>query len=133
SVCYAPILSMDFDATGAMRLCNHSHRAVANMRDGVSVINAWRGAAYEYYRKDFSNYVLDEKNCPHCVRQCEAGSGGHVFATEQFDRWANDDRHPKYPKRLIFRLNSTCNLACVMCDGQTSSRIRKERDGLPPT
>lgn len=132
SVCYAPFLSMDFDATGAIRLCNHSHTEVANVKDGVSVLEAWRGATYEAYRKDFSDYVLDEKNCPHCVRQCRAGSGAHVFATEQFDRWANDDRHPQYPKRLIFRLNSTCNLACVMCDGMTSSRIRKERDGLPP-
>ena len=133
AVCYAPFLSMDFDATGAIRLCNHSHVEVANMKDGVSVLDVWRGAGYEQYRKDFSEYVLDEKNCPHCVRQCEAGSGHHVFATEQFDRWANDERFPTYPKRLIFRLNSTCNLACVMCDGMTSSRIRKERDGLPPT
>ncbi len=133
SVCYAPFLSMDFDATGAVRLCNHSHTEVARLTDDVSVLDVWRGALYEAYREDFSNYVLDEKNCPHCVRQCRAGSGAHVFATEQFDAWANDDRNPPYPKRLIFRLNSTCNLACVMCDGMTSSRIRKERDGLPPT
>lgn len=133
SVCYAPYLSMDFDATGAIRLCNHSHSEVGNVRSGDSVLGIWRGAAYERYRAEFSNYILDEHNCPHCVRQCQAGSGHHVFATEQFDRWANDDRHPAYPKRLIFRLNSTCNLACIMCDGMTSSRIRKERDGLPPT
>lgn len=133
SVCYAPFLSMDFDATGAIRLCNHSHREVGNVGSGSSVLETWRGASYERYRQEFSEYVLDEQNCPHCVRQCSAGSGHHVFATEQFDRWANDERHPKYPKRLIFRLNSTCNLACVMCDGMTSSRIRKERDGLPPT
>lgn len=133
AVCYAPFLSMDFDATGAVRLCNHSHVEVARFTEDSSVLDIWRGAVYEAYRKDFADYVLDEKNCPHCVRQCQAGSGHHVFATEQFDKWANDDRNPKYPKRLIFRLNSTCNLACVMCDGLTSSRIRKERDQLPPT
>ncbi len=75
--------------------------------------------------------MFDERNCPHCVRQCQAGPGSHVFATEQFDRWAGDDRQPLYPKLLIFRLHNACNLACIMCDGQTASRIRKERDKLP--
>jgi len=90
-------------------------------------------AVYRRYRAEFGEYILDEKNCKHCVRQCVAGSGSHVFAVEQFDGGANDDPVPACPKRLIFRLNSTCNLACIMCDGMTSSRIRRERDKLPPT
>jgi sulfatase maturation enzyme AslB (radical SAM superfamily) len=131
SVCYAPFLSMDFDATGAIRLCNHSHTAVAHMSEDLSVLDVWRGEIYKRYRTEMSDYILDEQNCRHCIRQCETGSGSHVFAVEQFDGGANDDAFPAYPKRLIFRLNSTCNLACIMCDGMTSSRIRRERDHLP--
>ena len=131
AACYAPFLSMDFDATGAIRLCNHSHTELAHMSDGLSVIEVWRGEVYRRYRAEMSAYTLDENNCRHCVRQCAAGSGRHVFAVEQFDASANDDAFPAYPKRLIFRLNSTCNLACIMCDGWTSSRIRRERDHLP--
>jgi sulfatase maturation enzyme AslB (radical SAM superfamily) len=131
SVCYAPFLSMDFDATGGIRLCNHSHTAIAQMSDDLSVLDVWRGELYKFYRSEMRAYVLDDVNCKHCVRQAATGSGEHVFATEQFDRWANDEKNPPYPKRLIFRLSNTCNLACVMCDGQTSSRIRKERDQLP--
>ena len=133
AVCYAPFLSMDFDATGAIRLCNHSHTVVAKMSEDTSVIDVWRGEIYRQYRTEMQDYILNEENCLHCVRQCAAGSGSHVFAVEQFDAWAYDDVAPLYPKRLIFRLNSTCNLACVMCDGLTSSRIRKERDKLPAT
>ena len=132
AACYAPFLSMDFDATGAIRLCNHSHAAIAYVSDQTPVLDVWRGPVYERFRREFADYVLDDANCPHCILQCEAGAGQHVFATEQFDRWANDERFPAYPKRLIFRLANTCNLACIMCDGETSSRIRKERDGLPP-
>jgi sulfatase maturation enzyme AslB (radical SAM superfamily) len=131
AVCYAPFISMDFDAIGAIRICNHSHTALAQMSENTSVIDIWRGEIYRRYRADMSSYILDEDNCRHCVRQCSAQSGRHVFAIEQFDAWAHDDPMPLYPKRLIFRLNSTCNLACVMCDGMTSSRIRKERDKLP--
>jgi MoaA/NifB/PqqE/SkfB family radical SAM enzyme len=122
---------MDFDSSGAISLCNHSHVGVASLRDGASVLEVWRGEGYRRYREEMGAYVLNEANCLHCVRQCEAGASKHVFAVEQFDRWAHDDPTPPYPKRLIFRLNSTCNLACVMCDGDTSSRIRRERDGLP--
>lgn len=131
--CYAPFLSMDFDATGAVRICNHSHTAVAKISEDTSVIDIWRGEIYRRYRSEMKDYVLDDNNCRHCVRQCSAGSGSHVFAVEQFDAYADDDVAPLYPRRLIFRLNSTCNLACVMCDGLTSSRIRQERDKLPPT
>jgi MoaA/NifB/PqqE/SkfB family radical SAM enzyme len=131
SVCFAPYLSMDFDATGAIRLCNHSHTEVGNVARGDSVLDVWRGPVYERYRREFADYTLDRANCPHCVRQCETGAVEHVFARQQFDRWAGTDAQPRYPKLLIFRLNSTCNLACIMCDGNTSSRIRRERDGLP--
>jgi sulfatase maturation enzyme AslB (radical SAM superfamily) len=123
---------MDFDPTGAVSICNHSHVALAQMTADTSVIDLWRGEIYRRYRTEMSDYVLDDENCRHCIRQCEAGSSRHVFAVEQFDAWAHDDFTPLYPKRLIFRLNNTCNLACIMCDGLTSSRIRKERDGLPP-
>ena len=91
----------------------------------------WRGEVYGLYRAEMASYILDEHNCQHCVRQCVAESGRHVFAIEHFDSAATDDVAPAFPKRLIFRLNNTCNLGCVMCDGMTSSRIRRERDRLP--
>jgi organic radical activating enzyme len=102
------------------------------MTKETSVLEIWRGENYKRYRAEFSDYILDENNCQPCVRQCSAAASPHVFAVEQFDSGANDDANPPYPKRLIFRLNSTCNLACIMCDGMTSSRIRKERDKQPP-
>lgn len=131
SVCYAPFLSMDFGPMGSISLCNHSHTEVAQVSDEISVLEVWRGASYGRYRDEMRQYILDDDNCLHCIRQCEAGPSSHVFAVEQFDHWAHDDPQPLFPKRLIFRLNNTCNLACVMCDGDTSSRIRKERDRLP--
>ncbi len=131
--CYAPFLSMDFDAAGNISLCNHSHTIVAENSDDISVLDVWRGEVYRRFRDEMRGYVVDDENCRHCVRQCAAGPASHVFAVEQFDPWANDDPAPLYPKRLIFRLRNTCNLACLMCDGMTSSRIRAERDKLPPT
>jgi molybdenum cofactor biosynthesis enzyme MoaA len=132
SFCYAPFLSMDFDAAGSICLCNHSHTSIAKYSEDRSVLDIWRGETYRRYRQEMREYVVDDENCRHCVRQCAAGAAAHTFAVEQFDRWAHDDPAPAYPRRLIFRLRNTCNLACIMCDGTTSSRIRQERDRLPP-
>jgi MoaA/NifB/PqqE/SkfB family radical SAM enzyme len=55
-----------------------------------------------------------------------------VFALRQFDAHPADLSNPPYPKRIIFRLANTCNLACIMCDGDTSSRIRAEFEKRPP-
>lgn len=33
---------------------------------------------------------------------------------------------------MVFELSNVCNLACVMCSGHQSSRIRKHREMLPP-
>lgn len=37
-----------------------------------------------------------------------------------------------YPRGMEFELSSTCNLECVMCTGEFSSSIRKNREGLEP-
>jgi len=70
--------------------------------------------------------------CDHCIHQVETLNIGNAFSVSHFDRTIPDSESPKYPKRLIFRLANTCNLACVMCDGETSSRIRRDRDKEAP-
>jgi sulfatase maturation enzyme AslB (radical SAM superfamily) len=37
-----------------------------------------------------------------------------------------------YPRSLEFELSTVCNLECVMCFGEFSSSIRKNREQLPP-
>jgi organic radical activating enzyme len=129
AVCHAPFSGMDFGPRGQVRLCGCSEKSIAQIQPGVSVLEIWRGEAYRQYRTDHRNYVLDETNCAHCIREFQA----RILKPEAiwFDRLASNDPFPHYPRKLVFRLNSTCNLACVMCYGETSSRIRKERDHLP--
>jgi MoaA/NifB/PqqE/SkfB family radical SAM enzyme len=44
----------------------------------------------------------------------------------------NISKHPAYPVMMEFLVSNQCNLECVMCEGQYSSLIRKNRDKLPP-
>ena len=42
------------------------------------------------------------------------------------------ERSEFYPQMLIFRMSNVCDLGCLMCNGETSSYIRKRVDRLPP-
>ena len=100
------------------------------MSPDVGILEIWRGEEMRRLRRDFKKYCLSP-GCVHCIHQIETGHAQETFAQQHFDQHPVEVDDPPYPKRLILRLNSTCNLACVMCDGETSSRVRKERDGLP--
>ena len=67
-------------------------------------------------------------------QECEViGSTGGRDATvaRHFDRFAGEAPHD-FPKLLDLALSSRCNLQCVMCNGELSSAIRVDRDGLAP-
>jgi MoaA/NifB/PqqE/SkfB family radical SAM enzyme len=131
--CHAPFVNLDFSPTGSVTPCNHWHSAGIEGREhDFSILDAWRGKTLAGVRRSMLDYTLDRGACRHCVRQVELGQFDEVFARCQFDQHPTDSANPSYPKRIIFRLSNTCNLACIMCDGDTSSRIRAEFDRLPP-
>ena len=131
AVCNAPFVSLDFSPLGDVGLCNHIFKQVTRITPDSGVLEVWRGERMADLRRSFSGYCLDS-GCVHCIHQIETGHYRETFAQEHFDVHPVTSMDPAYPQRLIFRMNSTCNLACIMCDGATSSRVRKERDGLPP-
>ena len=132
TLCHAPFVSVDFGPQGQVTVCNHYHDAMARLSDGDSFLDVWRGEAFRKLRRDMSDYVIDENRCRHCARQIRAGDPRQTFAVQQYDPHPATELDPDYPSLLTFRLSNRCNLACIMCDGDLSSRIRRERDRLPP-
>jgi MoaA/NifB/PqqE/SkfB family radical SAM enzyme len=130
-LCHAPFVNLDFSPTGCVTPCNHWHSEGIES-DHVSLLEAWRGPRMAGIRRSMLDYTLDRDSCRHCVRQVELRQLSEVFAVRQFDAHPTDAADPAYPKRVIFRLANTCNLACIMCDGDTSSRVRAEFEKRPP-
>lgn len=130
AVCYAPFVTMDFGPTGDIRVCGCMSGPVANVRDGQTLLDIWQGQALRRLRALSTDYTLDQALCQHCISQIDAGT--RQPQSMAFDWLAADAQSFDTPRQLHFRLNSTCNLACVMCYPETSSRIRQERLGLPP-
>lgn len=49
-----------------------------------------------------------------------------------FDHLEADGQSPAWPTQLELALSNTCNLQCVMCNGDLSSAIRSQREARPP-
>jgi sulfatase maturation enzyme AslB (radical SAM superfamily) len=131
TLCHAPFVSLDFGPQGQVNVCNHYHRGIADITDR-SMREIFFGPEFSTLRREMLDYRIDERNCRHCARQIRTGAPANSFAQEQYDNWPADGPEPACPTVLTFRLSNTCNLACIMCGGKISSRIRHEREKLPP-
>ena len=59
--------------------------------------------------------------CGNCRHRLEHGTG---YADVEYYRWMPEPADPAWPEVMAFGLSNTCNLACVMCGGNLSSRLR---------
>jgi len=131
TLCHAPFTSMDFGPQGQINVCNHYFRTIDNIANGRSLHEIWKGKEFSELRFNMLNYVIDEDLCRHCAIQIRTKHPENAFSVEQYDQYPAASVDPDFPSRMTFRLSNRCNLACVMCSGTLSSRIRRERDKQP--
>jgi len=130
SACYAPLTSLYLDQFGAARACcqNTDHRlgdvATSTLRE------IWDGAATAELRRSLEAGDLT-KGCDFCSWQAEE-TGASPFARTYDIEPAGRRANPRWPVALEFAVSNTCNLQCVMCNGEWSSAIRSKREHLPP-
>jgi wyosine [tRNA(Phe)-imidazoG37] synthetase (radical SAM superfamily) len=122
---------MDLGPCGQVTVCNHFHRELGNISDN-SWMEIFRGSEFSQLRAGMLDYRINEFDCRHCARQIRTGIPENSFAREQYDHHPGLRTDPSFPALLTFRLSNFCNLACIMCSGDQSSRIRREREKLPP-
>ncbi|MGB5687365.1 MAG: radical SAM protein [Candidatus Electrothrix sp.] len=135
TLCHAPFVSMDFGPQGEVSVCNHYHKKIGTISDTTSFEEVWNGIEYGKLRTRMLNYIIDEDLCRQCGKQIRAGKSEHTFAIEHYDMAPSNTDKPRYPVMMTFRLANTCNLACIMCKGDLSSRIciEREKRSIPPS
>lgn len=87
----------------------------------------WFGEQFSKLRKAVKNKDLCYR-CGTCMHNMKQGNHVSVLAK------LYDYPYPikEYPSVMEFELSNKCNLECVMCKGELSSTIRKNREKLPP-
>jgi molybdenum cofactor biosynthesis enzyme MoaA len=97
--------------------------------DSDSLRSIWQGARLQAQRDalDAGDFSL---GCSEC-RDGVAAGNRHMILAREFDRYW-DAAGSEYPSYIDFALSNTCNLQCVMCNGDLSSAIRSRREHRPP-
>jgi len=129
SACYAPSSSMYFDQHGKVRACCQNTGGLLGDVSRQSIREIWESTQAGRLRealavRDFS------VGCGFCAWQAE-DVGFSEFA-RGFDDLAPESIAPMWPLRMEFSMTNSCNLQCVMCNGDWSSSIRAHREGRPP-
>jgi len=120
---------MYLDQHGFVRACcmNEAH-VLGNIRNDP-LIDVWRGERAARLRRAMEAHDLS-LGCDFCRWPIQDGRPDLAFA-----RWFNElpvDPEPAWPSQLEISVSNTCNLQCVMCNGEWSSSIRSQREGLAP-
>jgi len=89
-----------------------------------SISDIWNGKAYRQKRQD----LVEQKFTGRCF-ECKKDIDNNVWPLA---RAYSQYSVKKYPTMMEMELSNQCNLECIMCSGELSSGIRKNREGKPP-
>ncbi|HHG83553.1 MAG TPA: radical SAM protein [Bacteroidetes bacterium] len=128
TACLAPSASMFLGLRGKVYSCCFNKTFPLGTYPAQSLQEIWQGSSRKKLisalaQRDFS------QGCQACFELIESQNYAGLPAKNYEDLQAG---HLEFPVRMEFELENTCNLECVMCRGEFSSAIRKNREGLPP-
>jgi molybdenum cofactor biosynthesis enzyme MoaA len=125
-ICNAPSTNLYFAADGKVGPCwIQLGEGGERWSPDRSIDDIWRGRGLERMRADLAAHRFPGA-CDRCRRDIEAGVAP-LAAVYDHERPVLD-----VPTTLELELSNLCNLECVMCTGELSSKIRRNRDHLPP-
>lgn len=130
-VCASPYTSLRFDFGGKMTVCCVNRDFIIGTYPQDTPMQAWFGKKIKELRESLDDYDFS-KGCNDCARNILKGNGENSIIALNESLGLSNYINSKFPTQLIFQLHNTCNYECIMCGGEFSSSIRKNRECLPP-
>jgi MoaA/NifB/PqqE/SkfB family radical SAM enzyme len=124
--CSAPFKSLYFGPRGDVTACCYNRSFVLGKYPENTLKNIWEGKKIEKLRGhlEVNDFSLGCKSCEFFVKSNNILGAG-------FSLYNNITVHKEYPTLFEFELANICNLECIMCSGEFSSAIRRNREHLP--
>ena len=130
--CSAPFTTLRFDFDGLLTVCCINRTHDLGSYPNTTLEEAWFGDKLKQLQTAMQEYDFS-LGCQHCAHHVLIGNGLNTILHQTnsvFPVTEPDTR--SYPQRLIFQLHNTCNYECIMCSGEYSSSICKNRDNSIP-
>ncbi len=127
-ICLAPFKHMYFKQNGKVTACCASSiDAYGNINED-SIAAIWNGKNANELRSRIENYNLSG-GCSGCQYSLET-KNYNAFIGRIYDEFL-PQKKSSYPTEMTFEISNTCNLECIMCNGEFSNLIRKNIEKLP--
>ena len=125
--CYAPFKNMYFGQDGKVVACCYNRDHVLGNYPAQSIKQIWQGEKANALRNHLKAYNFS-LGCTGCLDQLVVGNFDGSKAKGYDAQRLNNNRLPSV---MEFELDDTCNLECIMCNGEYSSLIRTKREKRP--
>lgn len=124
--CFAPKRSLRFDHSGKILACCYNRGNILGEFPKQTIEEVWFGNNLNNLNKALENndFTL---GCQYCEKDIKNNNRA-ISGAAQYDYLSNHIQHKNYPTMFDFELGSTCNFECIMCSGEYSSAIRKNRE-----
>lgn len=128
SICLAADSNMYFDMYGKVFLCCHNRKHAIGDTKTDTLIDIWNSQQAQNARNSFEgNNMVD--GCSMCYLNIKNQEYSSAMSNS-FDVFSTSKS--TFPSRMDFELSNTCNLECIMCNGDFSNLIRKNRENRAP-
>lgn len=127
--CYVPFNNISFSFKGRVLACAYNQKVELGKYPEQTIHEMWFNSEMGNSLRNHMEHNDLNFGCKHCKYFAEHRkfSGLKPLVFDQY----SDYQAFNYPRVMEFELSSTCNFECIMCNGEVSSSIRKNRDGLP--
>ena len=124
--CKAAEYSLLFQPSGEILSCHYNRGNILGVYPQNSISEIWQGKKRKRLIKSIHSAKFNE-GCYSCKLAIEEGLvHGAGFNKYNYINAENS----KNPISMEFQLDNICNLECIMCSGEYSSQIRKNRENL---
>ncbi|MDD2635615.1 MAG: radical SAM protein [Bacteroidales bacterium] len=126
--CKAAEYSLLFQPSGEILSCHYNRGNILGVYPQNSISEIWQGKKRKRLIKSIHSGKFNE-GCYSCKLAIEEGLvHGAGFNKYNYINAENS----KNPISMEFQLDNICNLECIMCSGEYSSQIRKNREKAEP-
>lgn len=122
--CKAASNSLLFQPSGEILPCHYNRGYILGAYPENSILEVWNGKK----RKNLLKSITKNKfnlGCYACKEMIDKG----LTESAGFNKYQYiTDSNNNFPVSMEFQLDNICNLECIMCSGEYSSGIRKNRE-----
>lgn len=123
-LCHAPFKSMTFFHTGAVLACWYNKLFPIGKYPEDSIDNIW----FSQRANKLRDYILHNDLSYGCA-DCRKGlKSRNYFTVGNYRYDFLPEKDSEYPVSMDFQISNSCNLQCIMCNGEYSANVRTNRE-----